>query len=246
MGRRCQGLDFDNVVISPGPAGPRAPERLRHLQGRDQRAPRCRCSACASAIRGSRIARGGRSCHAPEVMHGRMSAVLHDESPLFAGIPQGFEVVRYHSLCVGEPLPACFEVARGPPTACDGRRAPSSGRCGACSSTRSRSAPSTGVGCFANFRDLTAQVAAGAARARAPMRGDGRRAARGRRPKARSPGAWDSSPQARAPATTRSSVFAPALRRGADAFWLDSSKASDARSRFSFMGASGRPAELRS
>ena len=48
--------------------------------------------------------------HAPEVMHGRMSAVYHDDSPLFAGIPQGFQVVRYHSLCVEEPLPAELEA----------------------------------------------------------------------------------------------------------------------------------------
>ena len=41
-------------------------------------------------------------------MHGRLSAVFHDESPLYAGIPQGFEAVRYHSLCVAQPLPACL------------------------------------------------------------------------------------------------------------------------------------------
>ena len=50
--------------------------------------------------------------HAPEVMHGRLSAVYHDDSPLFAGIPQGFQVVRYHSLCVTEPLPADLEADR--------------------------------------------------------------------------------------------------------------------------------------
>ena len=38
-------------------------------------------------------------------MHGRLSAVLHDDSPLFAGIPREFQAVRYHSLCLEQPLP---------------------------------------------------------------------------------------------------------------------------------------------
>ena len=41
---------------------------------------------------------------APVVMHGRLSAVKHDGDGLFAGIPQGFSVVRYHSLAVAGEL----------------------------------------------------------------------------------------------------------------------------------------------
>ncbi|MFY9713608.1 MAG: gamma-glutamyl-gamma-aminobutyrate hydrolase family protein, partial [Microbacterium sp.] len=37
---------------------------------------------------------------APELMHGMVSAVIHDGSALFSGIPSRFDVGRYHSLAL--------------------------------------------------------------------------------------------------------------------------------------------------
>jgi para-aminobenzoate synthetase len=97
-------LEFDNVVISPGPGRPDRDEDF---------------GVCAEAIRRSTVPllgvclghqglgalHGAAVVSAPEPFHGRLSAVLHDDAPLFAGIPRELQAVRYHSLCVEQPLP---------------------------------------------------------------------------------------------------------------------------------------------
>ncbi|MDT9597505.1 anthranilate synthase component II [Sphingosinicella rhizophila] len=54
---------------------------------------------------------GGRVIRSARVMHGKSSAVDHDGSGLFGGIPSPFSAARYHSLSVAaEDLPACLTV----------------------------------------------------------------------------------------------------------------------------------------
>ena len=59
---------------------------------------------------------GGTVVRAPQVMHGKTSAMTHDGTGIFAGLPSPFEATRYHSLIVREDdLPGCFAVnARSP------------------------------------------------------------------------------------------------------------------------------------
>jgi anthranilate synthase component 2 len=59
---------------------------------------------------------GGIVERAPHVMHGKVSAITHDGTGVFAGIPSPFEATRYHSLVVREAgLPAELVVnARSP------------------------------------------------------------------------------------------------------------------------------------
>ena len=45
-------------------------------------------------------ANGAPVIHAPEVVHGKPSVVAHDGEGLFAGLPDRFQVGRYHSLAV--------------------------------------------------------------------------------------------------------------------------------------------------
>jgi para-aminobenzoate synthetase len=99
--------DFDNIVISPGPGNP---ERESDF------------GVCAEAIQRSQVpllgvclghqglcaSYGAKVVHAPEAMHGRLSAVTHADRGLFTGLPREFQVVRYHSLCV-EDLPDQLE-----------------------------------------------------------------------------------------------------------------------------------------
>jgi para-aminobenzoate synthetase len=98
--------DFDAIVLSPGPG---RPERWHDF------------GVCADILRSSEIpvlgvclghqglghVLGAPVTTAPVAMHGRLSRVRHHGSGLFAGIPQNFSVVRYHSLAVaGELGPA--------------------------------------------------------------------------------------------------------------------------------------------
>jgi para-aminobenzoate synthetase len=95
--------DFEAIVLSPGPG---RPERWHDF------------GVCADILRSSEVPvlgvclghqglgylLNGMVVGAPTVMHGRLSAVQHDGSGLFEGIPQGFSVVRYHSLAVTDDL----------------------------------------------------------------------------------------------------------------------------------------------
>ncbi|MDU0382098.1 anthranilate synthase component II [Staphylococcus pseudintermedius] len=46
---------------------------------------------------------GGKIIHAPRPVHGHTTRISHDQSPLFQGLPERFEVMRYHSL-MADPM----------------------------------------------------------------------------------------------------------------------------------------------
>ncbi len=91
--------DFDAIVLSPGPGRPQrwhdfgvCADILRHAE--------VPVLGICLGHQGIGNLLSGNVGAAPIVMHGRLSRVHHDDTGLFAGIPQGFSVVRYHSLAV--------------------------------------------------------------------------------------------------------------------------------------------------
>ena len=91
--------DFDGVLVSPGPgkpadAGVSVP--MVHAAV-DADVPLLGVCLGHQAIA---EAFGGVVTNAEELMHGKTSQVVHDDSRLFAGVPQHFTATRYHSLAV--------------------------------------------------------------------------------------------------------------------------------------------------
>ena len=102
-------LSPDNIILSPGPGRPENPRDFGICQRILLESTVPVFGVCLG-LQGMSHVFGGRVEHAPEAVHGRSSAIFHDGSYLFAGIPQGFEAVRYHSLTVPQPVPECLRV----------------------------------------------------------------------------------------------------------------------------------------
>ena len=98
-----------HLVISPGPGRPEnAGVSLAMIEAFAGRVPILGvCLGHQSIVQ----QQGGEIVRAERLMHGKTSAVRHDGRTIFEGLPQPFEVGRYHSLCAEhETLPDTLEV----------------------------------------------------------------------------------------------------------------------------------------
>ena len=99
---RVRGGEFSHVVISPGPGTPEREEDF----GASRRVIEAAADADIPLLgvclghQGLAMLAGAAVTRAPEPRHGFVSTVTHSGEGIFAGIPQDFEVVRYHSLHV--------------------------------------------------------------------------------------------------------------------------------------------------
>ncbi|SNB88402.1 MULTISPECIES: chorismate-binding protein [unclassified Streptomyces] len=100
---------YDALVVSPGPGHPGVPGDFGHLTGLLARSPLPVLGVCLGH-QGLALAGEARIRQAWEPRHGWLSPVRHRGRGLFAGIPQHFTGVRYHSLAVSEPLPPQLEA----------------------------------------------------------------------------------------------------------------------------------------
>jgi para-aminobenzoate synthetase len=104
---QIQNLDFDSVIISPGPGRPENPNDFGISALLIAAAAEGRFPLLGVCLGHQGIARhfGGRVIQAPEPVHGRAAEIMHDGDELFAEVPERFSAIRYHSLIVAEPLP---------------------------------------------------------------------------------------------------------------------------------------------
>ncbi|MBG6080275.1 anthranilate synthase component II [Rubrivivax gelatinosus] len=102
-------LKPDRLVLSPGPCSPAEAgvciEAIRHFTGKLPLLGVCLGHQAIGAALGGKVVR------AKVQMHGKASEITTDGRGVYAGLPERFSVIRYHSLAIErETLPAELEV----------------------------------------------------------------------------------------------------------------------------------------
>lgn len=99
----------EKIVISPGPCTPTeagvSVDTIKTFAGKIPLLGVCLGHQSIGQ------ALGGKVIRAPYVMHGKTSAVYHNNTGMFRGLNNPFQATRYHSLVIEkESLPDCLEI----------------------------------------------------------------------------------------------------------------------------------------
>ena len=102
-------MNPERVVVSPGPSTPDnagiSVDVIKHFAGKIPVLGVCLGHQCIAQAFGGVVKGAG------EIRHGKTSPINHTGQGVFAGLPQPFEAVRYHSLAIEqETVPDVFEV----------------------------------------------------------------------------------------------------------------------------------------
>jgi anthranilate synthase component 2 len=104
-----EALKPARLVLSPGPCSPAEAgvcvEAIRHFAGRLPLLGVCLGHQAIGAALGGKVVR------ARTQMHGKASTITTDGRGVYAGLPERFSVIRYHSLAIErESLPPELEI----------------------------------------------------------------------------------------------------------------------------------------
>jgi anthranilate synthase/aminodeoxychorismate synthase-like glutamine amidotransferase len=107
---RARAAGAQAIVISPGPSTPSQAgicvKLLREMAGEIPILGVCLGHQCVGEAFGGAVVRAER------LMHGKTSPILHDGATVFAGLPNPFDAMRYHSLLVAaDSIPDCLEIS---------------------------------------------------------------------------------------------------------------------------------------
>ncbi|WP_286815352.1 aminodeoxychorismate/anthranilate synthase component II [Marinobacter sp. UBA3607] len=106
---RIEALNPERLVISPGPCTPNeagiSMDAIRHFAGKLPILGICLGHQSIGQVYGGDVIRAGK------VMHGKVSAVYHNDAGVFRGLNNPLQATRYHSLVIDkDTLPDCLEV----------------------------------------------------------------------------------------------------------------------------------------
>jgi len=104
-----RSLRPEKIVISPGPCTPNKAgislDIITHFAGQYPILGICLGHQSIGQAFGAKIVR------AEQVMHGKISSILHNNSGVFKGLSNPFNATRYHSLAMSKQhIPDCLEV----------------------------------------------------------------------------------------------------------------------------------------
>ncbi|MCK4951062.1 MAG: aminodeoxychorismate/anthranilate synthase component II [Gammaproteobacteria bacterium] len=99
----------EHLVISPGPCTPDqagvSVEAIQYFAGKLPILGVCLGHQSIGQAFGGKIVR------ANEIMHGKTSMIVHNDTGIFKGLENPFEATRYHSLVIDvDSMPDCLEV----------------------------------------------------------------------------------------------------------------------------------------